>query len=80
MRITDTDRLNFLMHESYDLRSLAIGDDDIGWRVVGHWQAEPRERTIAEVFEDSPRMAIDAAMSLSKEKLREISHQTKGAE
>jgi len=39
------------------------GDDaDIGWRVIGHWMDEPQERTIAEVFHDDPRAAIDAAI------------------
>jgi hypothetical protein len=62
----DKVRLDFLAAESFDLRNFPVptgGDDaDIGWRVVGHWQAKPNERTIAEVFHDDPRAAIDAAM------------------
>lgn len=62
----DAKRIDVLVNESWDLRCFSIptgGDDyDIGWRVVGHWQAEPHERTIAEVFSDNPRAAIDAAI------------------
>jgi hypothetical protein len=69
--LDDTKRFDKLRDESWDLRCFDIptgGDDyDIGWRVVGHWMAEPRERTIAEVYHDDPRAAIDEAISsLSK--------------
>ena len=37
-------------------------DADIGWRVVEHHVATPTERTVAEVFRDNPRQAIDAAI------------------
>ncbi|MET0439156.1 MAG: hypothetical protein ABW043_16855 [Devosia sp.] len=64
--ITDTDLLNKLREESWDLRCFDVptggGDADVGWRVVGHWQAEPCERMIAEVFHDEPRDAILAAL------------------
>jgi hypothetical protein len=59
----DAARLDALMDESWDLRCFGMSDDDIGWRVIGHWQAEPSERTIAEVFTDNPRAAIDAALT-----------------
>ncbi|WP_312066061.1 hypothetical protein [Brevundimonas sp.] len=54
--------------ESWDLRCFGIptagGDDwDIGWRVVGHWQAEPCERTVAEVFSDDPAEAVRQALA-----------------
>lgn len=40
------------------------GDDsDIGWRVIGHWQAKPNERTIAEVYHDDPAEAVRAALA-----------------
>lgn len=59
--------LEVLRENSWDLRCFDVptgGDDsDIGWRVVGHWQAEPRERTIAEVFYDDPAAAIRAALT-----------------
>lgn len=62
----DRARLDTLHRESWDLRCFDIptgGDDyDIGWRVVGHWQAKPHERVIAEVYTDDPRAAIDAAI------------------
>ena len=56
-----------LRDESWDLRCFNVptgGDDcDIGWRVVGHWQAEPCERTIAEVFSDDPAEAVRQALA-----------------
>lgn len=62
--------LEALKRESWDLRSFNVptggGDYDIGWRVVGHWEAEPRERTISEVFEDDPAAAIRAAIAQHK--------------
>jgi len=69
--LDDTKRFDKLRNESWDLRCFDIptgGDDyDTGWRVVGHWMAEPHERTIAEVYHDDPRAAIDEAISsLSK--------------
>jgi hypothetical protein len=61
----DKARLDYLQDESHDLCCFSIptggGDADIGWRVVGHWQAEPQERVVAEIWHDDPRAAIDAA-------------------
>lgn len=60
----DKARLDWLQNESDDLRcfTMSNGDDaDIGWRIVGHYMAEPQERVIGEVFHDSVRDAIDAA-------------------
>lgn len=58
--------LNVLRDECWDLRSFSIptggGDADVGWRVIGHWQAEPHERTIAEAYDSDPRVAIRAAL------------------
>jgi hypothetical protein len=63
----DAERLNSILSNSWDLRCFEIrtagGDDaDIGWRIVEHRRAEPRERTVAEVYRDDPRAAIDAAI------------------
>lgn len=62
--------LEALRAESWDLRCFNIptgGDDyNIGWRVVGHWQAEPHERTIAEVYTDDPAAAVRAAIAKHK--------------
>lgn len=60
-----------LRDESWDLRCFGIptagGDDfDIGWRVIGHWQAEPCERTVAEVFSDDPVEAVRQAVAALK--------------
>lgn len=66
----DTKRLDALAQEYWDLRSFEIrtwGDDsDVGWRVIEHHMAEPRERVVAEVFKDDPRAAIDAALAASR--------------
>lgn len=52
--------------ESWDLRCFDIptggGDADIGWRVIGHYEAEPHERVIAEIDRDDPAAAIRAAL------------------
>lgn len=64
----DCDLLDALQLQSWDLRCFDIptgGDDaDIGWRIIGHWQAKPHERTVAEVFSDNPRAAIRAALEV----------------
>lgn len=61
----DSERLDLLRDNSWDLRCFEIhtggGDADVGWRVIGHWQAKPNERTVGEVFKDDPRAAIDDA-------------------
>jgi len=63
----DAKLLDAIQHESWDLRCFNIptgGDDcDIGWSVISHWQAEPHERVVAEVYVDDPRTAIRAAIS-----------------
>lgn len=62
----DAKLLDAIQHESWDLRCFNIptgGDDcDIGWSVIGHWQAEPHERVIAEIYHDDPRAALRAAI------------------
>lgn len=61
----DSERLDLLRDNSWDLRCFEIptdgGDADVGWRVIGHWQEKPNERTVGEVFKDDPRAAIDDA-------------------
>lgn len=61
----DSERLDLLRDNSWDLRCFEIptggGDADVGWRVIGHWQAKPNERTVGEAFQDDPRAAIDDA-------------------
>ena len=63
----DAKLLDAIQHESWDLRCFNIptsGDDfDIGWSVIGHWQAEPHERVVAEVYVDDPRTAIRTAIA-----------------
>lgn len=61
----DKERLDFLESECLDLRCFdepTGGDDvDIVWRVIQHFQAEPRERVVSDVYNDDPRKAIDEA-------------------
>lgn len=61
------DLFKALRDQSWDLRCFDVptgGDDcDIGWRVVGHWQAEPKERVVAEVFVDDPAAAVRQALA-----------------
>lgn len=65
-REKEIDLFEVLRDESWDLRCFPVptgGDDaDIGWRVVGHWMAEPRERVVAEIYHDDPRAAVLAAL------------------
>lgn len=63
----DTRRIDALRDESWDLRCFSMptgGDDaDIGWRVIGHWQAKPHEREVGVAYTDDPRAAIDDALA-----------------
>lgn len=67
----DTKLLDALKDESWDLRCFDMptggGDADIGWRVIGHWQAVPCERIVGEAFHDDPRAAIRDALSRKDE-------------
>lgn len=64
--LEDERLLGAMRDESWDLRCFDIptgGDDaDIGWRVIGHYQAEPHERVIAEIDRDDPAEAIRQAI------------------
>lgn len=59
-------RLDALRENSWDLVCFDIptgeGDGDVGWRVQAHYMAKPHLRTVAEVFEDDPIGALDAAI------------------
>lgn len=70
----DTRRLDTLLRESWDLRCFSFCQgEDVGWRVIAHYMAEPRERVVAEVFADDPRAAIDEAVLAAV--LGETSHE-----
>ncbi|MDN4061178.1 hypothetical protein QPK31_23440 [Massilia sp. YIM B02769] len=62
----DTKLLDALGHASWGLEAFNMptgGDDnEIGWRVIEYHMAAPHRRTVAEVYEDSPRAAIKAAI------------------
>lgn len=62
----DAKLLDALKDESWDLRCFDIptggGDADIGWRVIGHYEAEPHERVLTEIDHNDPRAALRAAM------------------
>lgn len=70
-RSDDTKRLDALAENSWDLRCFDMptgaDDADIGWRVIEHHMAKPNERTVAEVFRDDPRQAIDAAIEAAND-------------
>lgn len=72
----DAKLLDAIQHESWDLRCFNIptgGDDcDIGWSVIGHWQAEPHDRVVAEIYHDDPRAAIRAAIGSRETKSSDI--------
>lgn len=59
----DAERLDAVASEMWKLDPFDAGDDDVGWRVVQYHMGKPRERTVAEVFTDDPRVAIDAAIA-----------------
>lgn len=59
------DYLAVLVEHCWDLRCVDVptgcGDADVGWEVVGHWMAEPRERTLG--YGCTPAQAIDEALA-----------------
>jgi hypothetical protein len=61
----DSARLDALLHASWNLECFNMptggGDYEIGWRVFEHHESAPLKRTVAEVYEDNPRAAIDRA-------------------
>lgn len=63
----DSKRLDAIASEYWRLDSFSMptgyGDADVGWRVLGYFEGSPAERVIAEVYNDSPRAALDAAMA-----------------
>lgn len=59
----DTLRLDALDQNCWDLRCFSHSHgEEYGWRVIEHHMAKPHERTVAEVYSDDPRKAIDAAI------------------
>lgn len=68
-RLSDTQRLDALRENSWDLRCIDVptggGDSDIHWRVVEHHMTEPHERDVGRCYRDEPRDAIDDALASS---------------
>ena len=70
----DKERLDWLQSEMNDVRWISgqgteacSPSDEVGVRIVSHWQAEPRERVEAENWNENLRAAIDEARAaLSK--------------
>lgn len=63
----DTLRLDALDQNCWDLRCFSHSSgEDYGWRVIEHHMAKPHERTVAEVYSNDPRKAIDAAIEASR--------------
>jgi hypothetical protein len=66
----DGARLDWLAREywrldPFDIPTGAV-DADVGWRVLQYHGDAPRERTVAEVYTDDPRAAIDAAIAAER--------------
>ncbi len=64
----DAERLDFLADMTLDLRCINVptGGDDytVGWQVIQHYMASPRERIVGEADEsEGPRVAIDRAIA-----------------
>ncbi|WP_315129488.1 hypothetical protein [Comamonas antarctica] len=66
----DTEMLNILQSECWDLRciSVATGGDDaeVHWQVIEHHMAAPHEREVGRAFNDDPRAAIRAAIAAAR--------------
>lgn len=67
----DAERLDAIAENYWKLdpfdRPTGGGDADVGWRVIQYHRGDPSERTVAKVYEDDPRSAIDAAILSAKE-------------
>lgn len=65
--LTDTQRLDALRENSWDLRCLDVptgqGDADIHWSVIEHHMSKPHEREVGYSHSDDPRAAIDNALA-----------------
>lgn len=66
----DGRRLDWLAREYWRLDPFDMptggGDADVGWRVTQYHGDAPRERTVAEVYTDDPRAAIDSAIAAER--------------
>lgn len=67
----DKARLDWLQEEMNDVRWISgqatpvcSPSDEVGVRIVSHWQAKPRERVEAENWNENLRAAIDDARAL----------------
>lgn len=62
----DRDFIDAISNEYWDVKCFDIptgqGDADIGWVVISHHMAEPRERKEAEVWQDDLRAAVRQAL------------------
>lgn len=64
--LKDRGRLDFLRAECVDVRWISGGIDEVGLQLVDHHMAEPRERVIAENWNEDLRGAIDDANTALK--------------
>jgi hypothetical protein len=62
----DAERLDAIASNYWKVDSFEMptgqGDADVGWKISAYFQAEPRERVVAQVWHDDLRAAIDAAI------------------
>ncbi|MBY6005412.1 hypothetical protein KUV62_15915 [Salipiger bermudensis] len=61
----DVARIDLIQSEYLDVKCFPIptgeGDADVGWIAVNHHEGTPSEKTVAEVFMDNCRAALDEA-------------------
>ena len=66
VRHPDTVLLDFMAEEYLDLQSFEMptgaGDADVGWKVIQHHMAAPKEREVGVAYRDDPREALREAM------------------
>lgn len=65
-RHPDTVLLDFMAEEYLDLKAFEMptgaGDADVGWKVIQHHMAAPKEREVGVAYRDDPREALREAM------------------
>lgn len=66
VRHPDTVLLDFVASEYLDLQAFEMptgaGDADVGWKVIQHHMAAPKEREVGVAYRDDPREALREAM------------------
>lgn len=68
----DQERIDEIVANAWGIvpfdRPTGCDDADVGWRVIQYHQNYPCERVVAEIYDDDPRKAIDAALCEQSER------------